>query len=136
MSTVVYNGKPAPNGCASAPVLAVVADLFFQAKIQETARLLGVKVGFIKSAGELLETDASPSLVILDLNCQQVPLESIHRLRRDPRFRKTSLIGFLSHLQAELKVKAQEAGCDMVMPRSAFSQNLPALLKRHGLPAE
>jgi hypothetical protein len=30
-----------------------------------------------------------------------------------------------------LKVKAQEAGCDTVMPRSAFSQNLPNLLRRH-----
>jgi hypothetical protein len=23
-------------------------------------------------------------------------------------------------------------GCDMVLPRSAFSQNLPQLLRRHG----
>ena len=30
---------------------------------------------------------------------------------------------------------AQEAGCDAVMPRSAFSQNLPQLLRRHGAPA-
>jgi hypothetical protein len=31
-----------------------------------------------------------------------------------------------------LKLKAHEAGCDMVLPRSAFSQNLPQLLRRHG----
>jgi hypothetical protein len=29
-----------------------------------------------------------------------------------------------------------EAGCDMVMPKSAFSQNLPNLLRRHGLDSE
>jgi hypothetical protein len=46
------------------------------------------------------------------------------------------VIGFLSHLQGDLKAKAMEAGCDMVMPRSAFSQNLPNLLRRHGLDAE
>jgi hypothetical protein len=28
-------------------------------------------------------------------------------------------------------MKAHEAGCDMVLPRSAFSQNLPQLLRRH-----
>jgi hypothetical protein len=28
-------------------------------------------------------------------------------------------------------MKAQEAGCDVVMPRSAFSQNLPNILRRH-----
>jgi hypothetical protein len=45
--------------------------------------------------------------------------------------KQTNIVGFLSHVQGELKVKAQEAGCDMVVPRSAFSQNLPSLLRRH-----
>jgi hypothetical protein len=34
-------------------------------------------------------------------------------------------------VQAELKQQAQEAGCDMVLARSAFSQNLPLIFKRH-----
>jgi hypothetical protein len=42
------------------------------------------------------------------------------------------VIGYLSHVQGELKQKAHEAGCDMVLARSAFSQNLPNLLRRHG----
>ena len=37
----------------------------------------------------------------------------------------------MSHVQGELKQQAQEAGCDMVLARSAFSQNLPVILKRH-----
>ena len=28
-------------------------------------------------------------------------------------------------------MKAVDAGCDMVVPRSAFSQNLPQILRRH-----
>ena len=44
--------------------------------------------------------------------------------------------GFVSHVQGELKQKAQEAGCDVVMPRSAFSQTLPQLLRRHGAPED
>ena len=43
-----------------------------------------------------------------------------------------SIVGFLSHLQGDLKAKAVEAGCDSVMPRAAFSQNLPNLLRRYG----
>jgi len=39
-------------------------------------------------------------------------------------------------VQGELKQKAQEAGCDVVMPRSAFSQTLPQLLRRHGAPED
>jgi hypothetical protein len=41
-------------------------------------------------------------------------------------------VGFVSHVQGDLKVKAVEAGCDVVMPRSAFSQNLVSILRRHG----
>jgi len=48
----------------------------------------------------------------------------------------TSIVGFLNHLQGDLKAKAVEAGCDAVMPRSAFSQTLPNLLRRYGLEDE
>ena len=40
-------------------------------------------------------------------------------------------MGYVSHVQGELKQKAHDIGCDMVMARSAFSQNLLSLLKRH-----
>ena len=57
------------------------------------------------------------------------PTGFVHQLK----FKKsTSIVGFVSHVQGDLKVKAQEAGCDVVMPRSAFSQNLPSILRRHG----
>ena len=53
------------------------------------------------------------------------------------KFKKaTSIIGFLNHLQGDLKMKAVEAGCDTVMPRSAFSQSLPNLLRRYGVEEE
>ncbi|MDE3167746.1 MAG: response regulator, partial [Acidobacteriota bacterium] len=55
----------------------------------------------------------------------------ISRLKGSPETRAVSLIGYLSHLQGELKQQAQEAGCDMVMARSAFSQNLMQIFKRH-----
>jgi len=41
------------------------------------------------------------------------------------------IIGFVSHVQGELKMKAQDAGANMVMARSAFSQNLQQILRRH-----
>jgi hypothetical protein len=63
------------------------------------------------------------------------PLSVIPKLKSKLK-KGTSIIGFLSHVQGDLKVKAQEAGCDMVLPRSAFSQNLPQLLRRHGTPEE
>jgi CheY-like chemotaxis protein len=119
-----------------------IEDLFFLAKIQETARKLGVKVAFVKADKDIVSRLADvpegsrPSLIVFDLNnVAAKPLTLIPRLKNKMK-RGTSVIGFLSHLQGDLKAKAMEAGCDMVMPRSAFSQNLPNLLRRHGLDAE
>jgi hypothetical protein len=119
-----------------------IEDLFFLAKIQETARKLGVKVAFVKADKDIVSRLADvpegcrPSLIVFDLNnVGAKPLTLIPRLKSKMK-RGTSVIGFLSHLQGDLKAKAMEAGCDMVMPRSAFSQNLPNLLRRHGLDAE
>jgi len=73
-----------------------------------------------------------PALIIFDLNFDSVePLSLITRLKVAPETKGINLIGYLSHVQAELKQNAQEAGCDMVMARSAFSQNLPQIFKRY-----
>jgi len=125
---------------ANSRIFAFIEDLFFSAKIQETARKLNVKVEFVKSDKDLMEKmqqngEEKPSLIIFDLNNAGVkPLTLIPRLKS--KLKKTSIIGFLSHVQGDLKQKAHEVGCDMVLPRSAFSQNLPQLLRRHGAPEE
>jgi hypothetical protein len=119
-----------------------IEDLFFLAKIQETAKKLGIKVGFLKNEKDTVakfveaSEEERPSLIVFDLNnVNAKPLTLIPKLRSKLK-KGTSIIGFLSHLQGDLKVKAVEAGCDMVMPRSAFSQNLPNLMRRHGLKDE
>ena len=134
--------EPLPaNGDASSRIFAFVEDLFFLAKIQETARKLNVKVEFVKTDKDLIEKmeqngDEKPSLIIFDLNNNGAkPLTLIPRLKSKLK-KGTSIVGFLSHVQGDLKQKAHEVGCDMVLPRSAFSQNLPQLLRRHGAPED
>ena len=119
-------------------ILLFIEDLFFFAKINETARKLGIKVAFVKNEPEtiakILEApeEERPSLIVFDLNnAAAKPLTLIPKIKSKVK-KGTSVIGFLSHLQGDLKAKAVEAGCDIVMPRSAFSQNLPNLLRRHG----
>jgi hypothetical protein len=71
-------------------------------------------------------------VIILDLNCNSVDtLNLISKLKADAETKEINLIGFVSHVQGEVKQKAHENGCDMVMARSAFSINLPQILKRH-----
>jgi PleD family two-component response regulator len=114
-------------------VLAVVSDLFFSVKLTEAAKRSGLALEFVKDPQEVLEkAKTKPSLIVFDLNFEAAgPLELIHTLKGQAETKGISLIGYLSHVQGELKQQAQEAGCDMVMARSALSQNLPQIFKRH-----
>jgi len=114
-------------------ILAVVEDLFFTVKINDAAKRAGMDVEFVKSEKDLIhKAKERADLVILDLNANSVqPLDLISKMKGTPDLKQISLLGFVSHVQGELKQKAHEAGCDMVMARSAFSQNLPQILKRH-----
>jgi hypothetical protein len=116
-----------------------IEELFFIAKIQETARKQGVKVSFLKNDKEAISALTSggdenkPALIVFDLNnANAKPLTLIPKLKTKLK-RSVSIVGFLSHLQGDLKAKAVEAGCDAVMPRAAFSQNLPNLLRRYSV---
>ncbi len=128
----------ADNGPAR--IFAFVDDLFFLAKIQETARKMNVKVEFVKTDKDIYErmgqNGDKPALIIFDLNSNtSKPLSTIPKLKTKLK-KATNIIGFVSHVQGDLKLKATEAGCDMVLPRSAFSQNLAQLLRRHGAPED
>jgi PleD family two-component response regulator len=114
-------------------VLAVVSDLFFSSKLIEAAKRSGLALEFVKEPKEVLEkAQAKPSLIIFDLNFEAAqPLRLITKLKGKSETKGISLIGYLSHIQVDLKQQAQEAGCDMVMARSALSQNLPQIFKRH-----
>lgn len=115
-------------------ILAVVDDLLFTVKINDAARRIGLDVEFLKSEKDVLDKalDEKPLLVILDLNANSVqPVQVIEKLKGDPALKSISIIGFVSHVQGELKQKAQDAGANMVMARSAFSQNLQQILRRH-----
>jgi hypothetical protein len=139
----VYQATPAPiREDAPTRIFCFIDDLFFQAKIQETSRKLGIKVEFVKGDKEavarLIDSPdaAKPTLLVFDLNnLNAKPMTLIPKFKT--KFKKaTSIVGFLNHLQGDLKAKAVEVGCDTVMPRSAFSQSLPNLLRRYGLEEE
>jgi len=136
-------GRPIPiPENAPTKIFFFIEDLFLNAKINETARKLGVKVAFLKNDKEAIaeltsrEDAERPGLIVFDLNnANAKPMTLIPKLKT--KFKKgTSIIGFLQQVQGDLKAKAVEVGCDVVVPRAAFSQNLPNLLRRYGLQEE
>ncbi len=114
-------------------VVAVIDDLFFTVKIMDAAKRAGLEIVFVKEEEKAWElAQELPTLMILDLNAKTVSaVHLIQRLKSDPQTKQISLLGFVSHVQVDLKKEALAAGADIVLPRSTFSTTLPAILQRH-----
>ncbi|MGB0035568.1 MAG: hypothetical protein WBP79_08855 [Candidatus Acidiferrales bacterium] len=113
-----------------AQVVALVDDLFFQAKLIETARQLGIELRSCTTPDALLAEVAkgAPKLVVVDLNARSRPIEAIERMKAAAS--GIPLVAFLSHVQVELAERARAAGCSEVMPRSQFTRNLATILSQ------
>ncbi len=118
---------------ANRKIVAVLSDLMFIVKIQEAAKRAGLEVTFVKSeADAIAQAQTNPAVIILDLNASSIdPLDLIGKLKADEATKGINLLAYVSHVQGDLKQAAQAKGCDMVIARSAFSQNLPTLLRRY-----
>ncbi len=111
-------------------VLAIMSDLFFSAKINDAAKKLGMTAMFVKDKAVALEQfKLQPTVVIFDLNCVSAePLDLIRTIKSNAETAAIPTVGFISHIQAEMKQRARDLGCDTVVARSVFAQNLPTIL--------
>src|SRR4051794_39094476 len=109
-SRSVASSPPATRNSPVARVAVVVPDLLFGSRVQ----------GGIEAAGhELVAADADPDLVIADV--EVVDPADVSGPRR---------LGFYPHVQPDLKQRAEEAGFDMVVPRSRIARELPDLVEK------
>jgi DNA-binding NarL/FixJ family response regulator len=110
-------------------IAALVDDMLFRARIVETARLANAVVRVVGTADALREeiSREAPSMVIVDLNAGVTVTSTIREIRAaHPALR---VIGYVSHVQTALASEGRAAGCDEVMPRSKFTQELASLLR-------
>jgi CheY-like chemotaxis protein len=110
-------------------VLALVDDLFFQSKMMETAKQVGVPLRVVSSGDALVQAAAAqtPALVLVDLNARQGALAGLTQLCATGQ---TEVVAFLSHVQTDLAAQARAAGCQQVLPRSKFTADLVEILRR------
>lgn len=114
-------------------ILALVSDLMFTVKINDAAKRNGLAVDYVTQGADLIDkAKQMPALIIVDLNIGSAkPVELIKKLKSDDELKNISVLSYVSHVEGELKKEAHKAGCDQVLARSAFSQNLVQILKRH-----
>jgi CheY-like chemotaxis protein len=107
-------------------------DLMFMVRIQEAAKKAGLATVAVKTrAAAVAQAAQQPLLIVIDLNYAPAePIELIKALKADQETRAIHLLGFVSHVQADLRAEAVASGCDTVLPRSAFAQRLPDVIQQ------
>ena len=119
-----------PDGPAG---LLLSRDLIFTSKITGTAAALGhrvVVVGGVALARAMLER-WTPTVVFVDLGAGDLVGSTALLQYKEVAPPGTPFVAFGSHVDTEALAQAKAAGCDPVMPRSRFTVELPALVRRY-----
>lgn len=100
-------------------------DLIFFSRIDGRAAHAGCKALQARGVDRAvtLSTDASTRLVLVDIHLAGPDLprlvSAVHSIPNRPK-----IVGFGSHVEAQALRAAREAGCDLVLPRSKFVEDL------------
>jgi hypothetical protein len=116
-----------------ARAVAVVKDLFFVARIRETARLVGTPLVFARTPEELTAALTQPAgLVIVDLTARDLDYSEIFQALEGAPLRPP-VLGFTTHVLAR-ETQPLHRHCSRIVTKEALTQELPELLKT-GVPA-
>jgi hypothetical protein len=103
-----------------ARVVALAPDLFFASKIEATLRAAGHEVTIVSSPAELPAGGEAADVLIVDLDNSDFAVGT-------PGVRR---LGFYSHVDVDVRRKAEEAGFDLVVPRSRMAREMPELVSK------
>jgi hypothetical protein len=116
---------PGQAGTGEAPVLAVVSDLFFVARIRETGRLAGVRVEFARTPEQVEAALVhARRLVLIDLTAGY----DYDRLFATLAGARSPVLGYTTHALGR-QTQPWHSRCDRVVTKETLTQELPRLLK-------
>lgn len=101
-------------------------DLIFFSRVAGTARAAGLVVKQARTPAALLDLARKepPGGVILDLQAEGLDLPALLAGLREACPTMPMTVAFGSHVEAETLRAARQAGCDRVLPRSKFVEEL------------
>jgi CheY-like chemotaxis protein len=102
-------------------------DLMFASRITGTARSLGLTVKPVRSVDVLenLSRQEPPRCVIVDLANPGLSVPDLIQHLRETCSPMPRIVAYGSHVDAAGLKAARDAGCDIVLPRSALVEQLP-----------
>ena len=121
---------PQPKQPQNTNGLLLSDDLMFTSRIVGTARELGFQVQTARSQEMLLQMAAEllPACVIVDLSNPGLAIEAVTQRLPELGQPRPFIVAYGSHVDTATLTAARAAGCDRVMPRSKFVEELPTAL--------
>ena len=120
---------PSSTPGASGRVLAVVKDLFFVARIRETARLAGVLLSFTRTPEDLARglAEAPVALVLVDLTITGLDYPALFDAV-DAVAPRPPILGYTTHVLAGT-TKPLHGRCDRVVTKETLTAELGDILQ-------
>jgi CheY-like chemotaxis protein len=105
-------------------------DLIFVSKVTGAAKALGLEVRAARDAAALVELARreAPGGVLIDLHNAGLDVAALLRELESACGKRPRVVGYGSHVEAATLHAARQAGCDLVLPRSKFVEELPVAL--------
>ena len=112
-------------------VLALVPDLLFGSKLQAMLESAGHEVEIAMSESDVWDQIAGSRVLVIDLTTDTVDgVTLVDSLRTGGEMHDVRVLGFYSHVDTPTRVRAEEAGFDMVVPRSRMAREGAKLVER------
>jgi hypothetical protein len=105
-----------------ARVVAFVPDLLFGSKVQGMLAAAGHEVDLVSTSDAARERVSGASVVVIDLTAGEPDVDGI--------VGAVPSLAFYSHVDTEVRARAEEAGYDLVVPRSRMAREGADLVGR------
>jgi CheY-like chemotaxis protein len=104
-------------------------DLLFGSKVQGALEAVGHKVWRIDTAEQARGAAPESRLLIVDLTDPDLDGPAVvERLKEGGELDGVATLGFYSHVDQEMRKRADGAGFDLVVPRSRMAREAPSLV--------
>ena len=114
-----------------ARVLALVPDLLFGSRVQSLLTEAGHDVELVSGETEVWAQIAGTDVLVVDLTTDDVDgAMLLDTLRSGGEMHAVRTLAFYSHVEVDVRRRADEAGFDLVVPRSRMAREGGELVSR------
>ena len=117
-------------------VLALVPDLMFGSRLMAAAEAAGIELELVGDAGAVRDRLGAAGrggwdLLVVDLTDAGLDgAGTVAELRTEGELAGVGVLGFYAHVDVAARERAEQAGFDLVVPRSRMARETVELLQR------